>query len=364
MSKKSASNDWVDPLPGVPDVESPFFEDLFSRKRAPEHWYQAALSLRENGYAVIDFPEVDFEGVADAIRSDLTSAYDFEAWRRDGWANAQGLRVQDAWEYSEPVKRVATNSDLLGLLEYLYGRTAWPFQTLNFPVGTQQNFHSDSVHFSSVPERFMCGVWVALEDIDETNGPLIYYPGSHRLPIFTNEHIGNFAEDVYATGQNVFEPMWRELVRATGLERVQFKARKGQALIWAANLLHGGEKHLNPDRTRWSQVTHYYFDDCMYYTPLNSDPGYGRMYIREPKNVITGRSVENRYIGQRIPQDFLERMKHGRKIYETLPDDFDAAYYLSHYEDVRRSKVDPGTHFIEHGQFENRRFKRGQGQDG
>ena len=28
----------------------------------------------------------------------------------------------------------------------------------------------------------MCGVWVALEDITEDNGPLHYYPGSHRLP--------------------------------------------------------------------------------------------------------------------------------------------------------------------------------------
>jgi ectoine hydroxylase-related dioxygenase (phytanoyl-CoA dioxygenase family) len=36
----------------------------------------------------------------------------------------------------------------------------------------------------------MVGVWVALEDIDSSNGPLIYYPGSHRLPIFTNEHLG------------------------------------------------------------------------------------------------------------------------------------------------------------------------------
>ena len=33
-----------------------------------------------------------------------------------------------------------------------------------------------------MPEGFMCGVWVALEDMDMENGPLVYYPGSHKLP--------------------------------------------------------------------------------------------------------------------------------------------------------------------------------------
>jgi ectoine hydroxylase-related dioxygenase (phytanoyl-CoA dioxygenase family) len=36
----------------------------------------------------------------------------------------------------------------------------------------------------------MCGVWVALEDIDMGNGPLIYYPGSHRVPEVTMKELG------------------------------------------------------------------------------------------------------------------------------------------------------------------------------
>ena len=36
----------------------------------------------------------------------------------------------------------------------------------------------------------MCGVWIALEDVDEDNGPLEYYPGSHRLPYFDLSHLG------------------------------------------------------------------------------------------------------------------------------------------------------------------------------
>jgi len=43
---------------------------------------------------------------------------------------------------------IAANRDVLDLLSRLYGRQAFPFQTLDFPAGTQQNLHTEIVHFS------------------------------------------------------------------------------------------------------------------------------------------------------------------------------------------------------------------------
>ena len=51
-------------------------------------------------------------------------------------------RVQDAWAYHEDVRAIAANHAVLDLLQKLYGRRPFPFQTLNFPVGTQQHLHS------------------------------------------------------------------------------------------------------------------------------------------------------------------------------------------------------------------------------
>ncbi len=86
----------------------------------------------------------------------------------------------------------------------------------------------------------------------------------------------------------------------------RFTARKGQALIWAANLLHGGARQRNPALTRWSQVTHYYFDACAYFTPFLSDPFIGRIAFRDDlTDVSTGRPVENRYCGAAVPPAFL-----------------------------------------------------------
>src|SRR6202012_4631720 len=95
-------------------------------------------------------------------------------------------------------------------------------------------------------------------------------------------------------------------VEAHRVEPVTFLPKKGDALIWAANLLHGGGKHTEKSRTRWSQVTHYYFEDCAYYTPMRSDPFYGLIDFRRIRNICDGSIVENKYLGDIIDKGFIE----------------------------------------------------------
>ncbi|MEQ8818601.1 MAG: phytanoyl-CoA dioxygenase family protein [Thalassobaculum sp.] len=297
-------------MPGVPAIEASWFDDDAGREAADPEIARIARDLGENGFAVLDFPDPEIETLAEEIKASLLPRFDFERWRRELWPKADGLRLQDAWSEVEAVRRIACNARILEILEALYGRKPFPFQTLNFPVGTQQHFHSDAVFFSSVPERFMCGVWVALEDIDDDNGPLLYYPGSHKLPIVTNDMMGWLAdEEDNAEIQTHLTRVWQAEVRAGGFREQRFHARKGQALIWLSNLLHGGSRHLDTERTRWSQVTHYYFEDCAYWTPVESDVFYGRIAFREPVDVLTGRPVGNRYIGRDIAPDFIRSVR-------------------------------------------------------
>ncbi len=293
-------------LSGVPLVESPFFEEALAELEWDEPTRAAARHLREHGWAVIDFPDPEIDAVAERIKQSLHSHYDWNHWRTEGWRNNDGLRIQDAHKFNPDVQRIAANPRVLELLSALYGRRAWPFQTLNFSVGTQQHLHSDSLHFSSVPERFMCGVWVALEDVGPTQGPLVYYSGSHKWPIYVNEHIGYCRAGKWSEpSQKPFEELWDALIRAGGLEPTYFHAKKGQALIWAANLLHGGSHQTDPTLTRWSQVTHYYFEGCSYYSPMLSDPFYGRIFFRLHRNIATGEWVPNMYSGQLVPRSFI-----------------------------------------------------------
>jgi ectoine hydroxylase-related dioxygenase (phytanoyl-CoA dioxygenase family) len=51
-----------------------------------------------------------------------------------------------------------------------------------------------------------------------------------------------------------------------GLERKKFQPKKGDALIWSADLAHGGSQEREPGSSRLSLVTHY----C----PANLAPAY------------------------------------------------------------------------------------------
>lgn len=268
-----------------------------------------ATDLHERGYAVLDFPDPDINARIARIKATLSPRYegiDFDDPQSD---KTQGVRrIQDAWKFDEDVRAIAANELVLDLLSKLYGRRAFPFQTLNFPVGTQQDVHSDAAHFSSLPERFMCGVWLAMEDIGPEAGPLFYVPGSHRWPILSNALIGRRGYgSSLSSAQDPFAQGWNALCQAYGGVEETFLARKGQALIWSANLLHGGSRQTDPTLTRWSQVTHYYFDDCIYYTPAFSDEALGHLDLRELTAITDGLPKPNMYLGEAVQRPNRKR---------------------------------------------------------
>ena len=367
-------------LPGVPLIESPFFDDD-GPLVLTDSQLAIAKQLREHGYAVFDFkdydPDIDIK--IDGLIADLYDRYDWESWRS---GEIEGLRIQDAWSFDERVKEIATNEGVLELLSALYHRDAIPFQTLNFPVGTEQTAHSDHAHFNSVPERFMCGVWLAFEDVDENNGPLFYYPGSHKWPSYQNEHLGVGYDQITPgyPGYARFVELWDALAKKEGLQRELFKAKKGQALIWSSNILHGGSAQIDKSRTRWSQVTHYFFENCIYTTPVANDSFQGKIEFRQITDIRTGQLVPNRISGNEIREDMLDIASlSGLQITEPglanklnhaieqaasspyadnseLPADFDLRKYLRLNPDVLAADVDPFEHFIQHGKKEGRQY--------
>jgi hypothetical protein len=194
--------------------------------------------------------------------------------------------------------------------------------------------------------------------------PLSYYPGSHRWATYTNEHITAHKHDLRRpASQAIYEGLWRELVATFRCEREVFLPRRGQALIWTACLLHGGEPILDRSKTRWSQVTHYFFHNCAYYTPMASHVMAGKIAFRNPLNVFTKQSVSSLYAEQPIADDYLAQCQQrqllapGELSIEPLPEDFDPARYLVLHPDVAEAGVDPVDHYLTYGRYEGRPYK-------
>lgn len=289
------------PFSGIPLIESPLFPRLREQMDLTPEEARIATDLHDRGYAVLDFPDPEIDARMERIKANLGPRYGIDFADPHSDKTAGERRVQDAWKFDPDVKAIAANQVLLDLLGKLYGRAAFPFQTLNFPVGTQQEAHTDAVHFSSLPERFMCGVWLAMEDIAPEAGPVFYIPGSHKWPQLSNAMIGRQGHgSALGSAQDPFAEAWRVLREVHDAPEEPFLARKGQALIWTANLLHGGSRQTDPQLTRWSQVTHYYFEDCIWYTPAFSDEALGRLQLREPVSVADGVKRTNSWLGEPV----------------------------------------------------------------
>jgi hypothetical protein len=204
------------------------------------------------------------ESVLDGIVTDLDTLFEGEYRRESDGVHYSAHRIMDAWKISANVKALALAPKILTMLEELYGRRPLPFQTLNFRWGTEQPAHSDAMHFNSMPSGYMCGVWVALEDIEMESGPVVYYPGSHKLPEPTMDDIGQESDEAQ------YSQYVADLIQREQLEPRYATIRKGQVFVWASNLLHGGSARKDQSRTRYSQVTHFFFEGCKYYLPLGS----------------------------------------------------------------------------------------------
>src|SRR5437879_5689238 len=103
----------------------------------------SAAALRdvflEQGYLIFD-PGIPKKTLERAV---IEMAPLYGAWKLgDG-----PMRIQDAWRRCPSVRALALHGPVAKMLRVLYEREPLPFQTLNFPVGTQQPVHSDTIHF-------------------------------------------------------------------------------------------------------------------------------------------------------------------------------------------------------------------------
>jgi ectoine hydroxylase-related dioxygenase (phytanoyl-CoA dioxygenase family) len=189
--------------------------------------------------------------------------------------NYTGRKIMDAHRQSALInEHYFKNPRLLNLLKFIMGRKVIPFQTINFIEGSEQRAHSDSIHMTTHPPGYLIAAWTALEDTHERNGPLFYYPFSHRLPylLCKDYDSGNTTWQLGENSYRRYEKKVEEILKNSNLKKEYFFARKGDVLVWHANLLHGGSPISQTGTTRKSMVAHYFCEGVICYHEISQRP--------------------------------------------------------------------------------------------
>jgi hypothetical protein len=233
----------------------------------------APSQFERDGYMTLEgyFPAAQIDRAAAAVRRLLAErprevvVDSLRTGERSFWAQAEApetrhFKFNDLYLMCDEVRDLALEPGLTAMLADLMGERAVLCNSLNFEKGSSQPKHIDSLYMTPKTPHRLLAVWIALEDVHPDSGPLSYYPGSHRIPLYT------FNDGTHhATRGEIVD--WFDYIdvqmRLRGLRERRFLARKGDVFIWHADLVHGGSPIVDEGRTRGSLVCHYFGEsDC------------------------------------------------------------------------------------------------------
>ena len=145
---------------------------------------------------------------------------------------------------------------VLRFLTLIYERPPVAFQTMTMRKGSEETLHIDTGPLTLTEPMSMAASWLALEDVRPGSGEFEFVPGSHAVPEYLHPGMSKGHNDDMGTYAEVLEHMKADCL-SRGRTTERFEAKKGDILIWHADLLHGGAKIEDPSSTRMSLVTHF-----------------------------------------------------------------------------------------------------------
>ena len=258
-----------------PWIESDFALEILNKKKISEQIKKDAKFFIKNGYLILK--NILLKSEVNKCLHDFNKIINSNKFKTNPkyFHYNKSPRIVEGWKTSRAIKKIAYKTKIIKYLRFLYDKEPIAFSTINFKSGTEQPVHSDYIHFGTLPELYLAGVWFALEKVDKNNGPLVVVPESHRLPIveFTNLNlpIPKTPKEL-KYNYTIYESYLSELIKKKKLKKKKLHVNQGDAIIWAANLMHGGSKILENNRSRYSQVVHYHFKNLeKIYNPCYSN---------------------------------------------------------------------------------------------
>jgi ectoine hydroxylase-related dioxygenase (phytanoyl-CoA dioxygenase family) len=178
------------------------------------------------------------------------------------------MRIVDVFAARPIALDILLAPAIVRFLSLIFDAEPLLIQSLTFERGSEQGIHQDTMYVVVSNPMELAASWTALQDVEPGSGELRYYEGSHRLPefLFSGEHKSWLpSRDGNGQHDEKLKRLHSDSERL-GLPLRTFLPKKGDTLIWAADLAHGGSPVLDRSLTRRSMVGHY----C----PLGVEPNY------------------------------------------------------------------------------------------
>ncbi len=177
-----------------------------------------------------------------------------------GDSRALPNKINDMVMFDDLIAGVALDDKVVEALRWILRADPVAIGSLNFERGSTQRYHTDTLYMPGQTPGGMTAAWFALEDVSPEAGPLLYYPGSHKIPMFrfssgTSNQINEEVPDY--TTYMAWHVDQMKLVPET------FLPKQGDVLIWHELLFHGGAPIEDAAITRKSLVVHYWRADEM-----------------------------------------------------------------------------------------------------
>jgi hypothetical protein len=261
-------------------LDRPDAEDVIRRELAAgnidELNAERARAFSRNGYVVLEgfFAPDRLEKVWQAYEVALSDGRVAVPLEPISTQDAMPGRALNAHQAVPEIGGMLNDPALVDVIRFLLGARVRPFQTIIGHKGSQQREHSDSIHMTTYPLGYLAAAWIAFETIHPDSGPLVYYPGSHRLPYVFSRDVGITPDDFRSSGyrsyHDRYEPAIASLIEQHALAPSWFLPKCGDVLVWHANLVHGGSQRQDVRHSRRALVCHYFADGCLCYHDLAS----------------------------------------------------------------------------------------------
>ncbi|MCO6415278.1 phytanoyl-CoA dioxygenase family protein [Siccirubricoccus sp. KC 17139] len=185
-------------------------------------------------------------------------------------------KLLDIYTHSDAARQVIAAPAVVEFLAALFEDKPKAFQSLNFHTGLQQPMHKDTAYVKVDGNPLaLAATWTALEDIEAGTGELEYFIGSHRAPDFLFGGFSKWMENFSDEHQAFLDSVLAD-AKTYQQTRGKFLAKKGDVLVWHADLANGNPAMLQRDKTRQSLVTHF----C----PAKLEPFYRRSVKHEGRS--------------------------------------------------------------------------------